>query len=98
MTLRIGPAALILAIYGITLVTAFPAWADADCAAKVKAACTQCHFPTRICENLGKKSQRDWKVTIKRMIRYGLVLNDTDQGDMLKCLLALDRNSGNLCR
>ena len=90
--------ALFLAIYSTTLLAAIPALADQECAAKVLATCTKCHYPARICEKLGKKSKREWNTTIKRMLRYGLVLNDTDQENMLKCLLSLEGNSGNLCK
>lgn len=90
--------AQVLAISWVVLATTIPVRANQGCADKVMATCTKCHIQTRICEKLGKKSKRDWKVTLKRMLRYGLVLNETDQDNMLKCLLSLEKNSGNLCK
>lgn len=67
-----------------------------DCATQVMTTCTKCHYETRICENLAKKSRRDWQVTIKRMLRYGLVLDESGQNSLLECLGSL--KSGMLCK
>lgn len=93
---RIG--ALVLAIIGATLLLTTPVWSGQECADQVLANCSKCHYPVRICEKLGKKSTRDWKVTIKRMLRYGLVLNETDQESILNCLTSLSKDSGKLCK
>jgi len=74
------------------------AQASQECADRVMATCTKCHYPTRICEKLGKKSRRDWQTTIKRMLRYGLVLTDNEQESVLNCLTTLDDKNGILCK
>jgi len=96
--LRASTIALLLAIQGATLLAPIPARAGQDCADQVVATCSKCHYPARICEKLGKKSQRDWQATIKRMLRYGLILNEGDQEKILKCLMSLDMNSDKLCK
>jgi hypothetical protein len=71
---------------------------DMDCTAKVMASCTSCHYQTRICEKLGEKNRRAWKTTIKRMLRYGLVLDEAGQSSMLDCLVALEKDKSKLCK
>lgn len=90
------PTALALTLI-VTLLAVRPVGAEA-CADLVLTSCTSCHYQSRICEKLGQKSRREWKVTIKRMLRYGLVLDDAGQAGMLECLLALEKDSGKLCR
>lgn len=80
-----------------TMLTAIPVWASQTCVDKITATCTKCHYQERICEKLGKNSQREWKKTIKRMLRYGLELNENDQASILKCLVILEGNRGNFC-
>lgn len=88
-TMFIGFAALALTI---------PARAAQDCTDQVMATCTSCHYQARICEKLDKKSKREWQVTLKRMLRYGLVLDETGQGRMLECLVALKKDHTKLCK
>jgi hypothetical protein len=87
---------LALGIAGLVL--AAPARAAQDCAEQVLASCTSCHYQTRVCEKLDKKSKREWKVTLKRMLRYGLVLDEAGQGRMLECLVALGKDHTKLCK
>lgn len=98
MLLKKPAIALLLVISSITLLAAIPVGAGQECVDKIMSTCSKCHYPARICEKLGKKSKREWKTTIKRMLRYGLVLNDSEQESMLRCLLTLEGNSGNLCK
>lgn len=93
--MRISAITLMLIVY---LWTAMPAMAEQDCAAKILANCTSCHYQTRICEKLATKSKKEWKATLKRMLRYGLVLDETGQDGMLECLASLKKDSGKLCR
>lgn len=96
--MKTSTTTMFLTIFSIALMSAIPARANKECTDKVMASCTKCHYQTRICEKLGKKSQRDWKVTTKRMIRYGLILSDSEQESIVKCLLALGKDSGDLCK
>lgn len=75
-----------------------PARAAQDCTDQVLATCTSCHYQARICEKLDKKSKREWQVTLKRMLRYGLVLDETGQGRILECLVALKNDHAKLCK
>lgn len=89
---------LILAMGIAALLPARPAPAAQDCVAELMAHCTSCHYQSRICEKLGQNSKREWKATIKRMIRYGLVLDEANQDTLLKCLVDLKKDSGKLCK
>lgn len=89
---------LILAICTAILLPVRPVPAAQDCVAKLMTHCTSCHYQNRICEKLGQKSKREWKTTIKRMLRYGLVLDETGQDSLLKCLVDLKKDSGKLCK
>lgn len=96
--MKIPATALLLALLGAPLTAPIPAGAGPNCADQVAATCSKCHLPARICEKLGQKNQREWRSTIKRMLRYGLVLDSAGQESMLKCLLSLAKESGNLCK
>lgn len=89
LTMALGIAALSLTV---------TARAAQDCTANVLAACSTCHYQSRICEKLDKKSKREWKVTLKRMLRYGLVLDEAQQDSMLECLVSLKKDRGRLCK
>ncbi len=87
-----------LAIGIATLVLPPQARAAKDCNDDILANCTACHYQTRICEKLDKKSRRDWQATLKRMIRYGLVLDETGQDRVLECLVTLKKDHTKLCK
>lgn len=89
---------LILALCIATLPPARPAPAAQGCVAELMAHCTSCHYQSRICEKLGQKSKREWKATLTRMLRYGLVLDEAGQDTLLKCLVDLKKDSGKLCK
>lgn len=89
---------LVLALCSATLLPARPVPAAQDCVAKLMATCTSCHYQSRICEQLGKKSKRGWQATLKRMLRYGLVLDEAGQETMVECLVDLKKESGRLCK
>lgn len=90
--------ALALAIGLATLTLTIPAQAAKDCEDKIIAICTTCHYQTRICEKLDKKSKREWQTTLKRMLRFGLVLDEAGQGRVLECLMALKKDHGKFCK
>jgi len=89
---------LLAFVLNVLVLPAPPAESAQDCAAKVLATCTSCHYQARICEKLGKKNERDWKVTVKRMVRYGLALDEAAQEGIITCLLALKDDRTKLCR
>jgi len=91
-------AALPLVMGLATLALTIPARAAQDCTDQVLATCTSCHYQTRICDKLDQKNRRDWQETLKRMLRYGLVLDETGQGRVLDCLVALKKDHTKLCK
>lgn len=95
---RQKPIAILLLIQLCAVIPASPIRAVEDCPTLVINTCTSCHYPERICEKLGEKSRRAWQVTIKRMLRYGLALDEAGQEHVLECLLALEDERGKLCR
>lgn len=83
-------------LYGIAVVLVFltgPAIAKAEsmpgCAELLVNRCQSCHYLDRVCGQVGEKSKRRWKATLKRMVtRRGAVLNTKEQEFLLGCLLA----------
>ncbi|MBU0673376.1 MAG: hypothetical protein KJ950_01880 [Proteobacteria bacterium] len=71
--------------------------AGQSCGDLVAANCTKCHYATRICGKLGTKSTRGWKSTIKRMVRYGLSINDENRDQIIDCLVELPPGSAEIC-
>jgi hypothetical protein len=96
--MKTGVITLIMSLCLWDTLTAMPVAAGQDCVDRILATCTSCHYQTRICEKLATKSQREWKTTLKRMLRYGLVLDETGQDTILDCLANLKKDSGKLCR
>lgn len=79
------------------LLTAGPLLASQDCSERLEQNCTSCHYKSRICEKVGKKTKRAWKNTTKRMIRYGLKLDKSELDEITACLVALEDKSGKFC-
>lgn len=48
--------------------------------------CSTCHYLTRVCQKVGKKSKGDWRRSVKRMVRKGAVLSKTEQKLLVECL------------
>lgn len=62
---------------------------DPECAELLRDRCQSCHYLSRVCAQVGKKSKRRWKATLKRMVkRRGAELNKEEQVFLLNCLLA----------
>lgn len=58
------------------------------CAELLRNRCQSCHYLERVCSQVGKKSKRRWKATLKRMVkRRGAKLNKEEQPVLLDCLL-----------
>lgn len=99
MALAKNLIALILAVtIAPPALLATPTLAAQDCSDQVRTSCTACHYQTRICEKLDNKSRRDWRNTLNRMLRYGLVLDEAGQGRILDCLMALKSDHAKLCK
>ena len=80
-----------------TLLLALPVMAGSDCGESLDKHCTSCHYKTRICQKIGAKSKRGWKITVKRMLRYGLRLTKTEEKEIIQCLTALEKGSKLVC-
>lgn len=71
--------------------------AASDCADLITGRCETCHYKTRICDALGKKSRWRWKGTIKNMVRKGAILSKDEQNTLLACLSSSDASVLRLC-
>jgi hypothetical protein len=60
--------------------------------------CEKCHYSTRVCQALEKKSLRKWKRTIERMIRYGAVLSPAEEALLTDCLFSAKTGDKDICR
>jgi hypothetical protein len=53
--------------------------------------CQSCHYLERVCSQVGVKSKRRWKATLKRMVkRRGAELSGDEQEILVGCLTAPD--------
>lgn len=86
-----------IALAATFLLTTTPLWAGQDCSEMLEQNCTSCHYKTRICNKIGKKNKRSWKNTTKRMMRYGLKLDNTELKEITRCLVALEEDSKKFC-
>ncbi|MEN8200409.1 MAG: hypothetical protein ABFR63_10100 [Thermodesulfobacteriota bacterium] len=51
--------------------------------------CQQCHYLERVCNGVGEQSKRQWKATLKRMVkRRGATLEGNEEEELLACLSA----------
>ncbi len=57
------------------------------CAELLQSRCQECHYLSRVCEQVGERSRRGWKATLKRMInRRGAEVTDAERKILLDCL------------
>ena len=89
---------LILLAGALFLTPPLPVMAEQDCADLLEKNCTSCHYNTRICNKIGKKNKRKWKVTVKRMLRYGLKIDKATQNETIACLVSLEKESARFCK
>jgi hypothetical protein len=71
---------------------------DTNCAVLLLSKCDSCHYLTRVCYRLGKKSKRGWKSTLKVMIRRGAQLTKKEQKVLLECLSSPDGEAQSTCK
>ncbi len=58
-----------------------------ECAELLELRCTECHYLERVCKQVGERSKRGWKSTLKRMIKKrGAEVTDSERKLLLGCL------------
>jgi len=63
-----------------------------ECRELLVAKCQKCHYLERVCSKVGKKSERRWKATVKRMVkRRGAELRMDEQMLLVQCLSTPDQ-------
>ena len=60
--------------------------------------CSDCHYLTRVCQKLGKKSKGDWRRSIKRMVRKGAVLSKDEKKLLVGCLHKEEEGAIQACK
>ena len=71
---------------------------DSVCSSIVNDKCTKCHYKTRICAALGKKSPAKWVKTVKFMIKQGAQLTEDERNKVIACLSSLPEGSEVICQ
>ena len=59
---------------------------DLTCQTLMLKKCDDCHYMTRVCYEVGKKSKRKWKRIIKKMVRRGMKVSQNEKDALLVCL------------
>ncbi len=72
-----------------------PAWAETEastgCLELLQDRCQKCHYLSRVCQELGEKSERRWDATLERMVkRRGATLSADEQISLRECLVKPD--------
>jgi len=81
------------------LLAANPAAFAADnCAELLPSKCTGCHNMNRVCQKVGKKSEKRWLRTIKRMEKHGSQLSGSEENVILTCLANPGSGTLQLCK
>ena len=71
---------------------------DTNCTTLLLTKCDSCHYLTRVCYRIGKKSKRGWKRTVKSMVRYGVKLTKEQQEILLECLSSPEGEAQSTCK
>ena len=69
-----------------------------SCKTLLLSKCDSCHYLTRVCYRLGKKSKRGWKSTLKVMIKRGAQLTMQEQEVLLECLSSPESEAQSTCK
>jgi predicted secreted protein len=57
------------------------------CVELLQERCQSCHYLGRVCRQVGEKSKRGWKATLKRMVkRHEAKISKEEQEFLLDCL------------
>ena len=63
--------------------------AKPGCVELLQLRCQECHYLSRVCKEVGERSKRRWKATLKRMVkRRGAEVTKAEQQMLLDCLAA----------
>ncbi|MEW6260780.1 MAG: hypothetical protein AB1547_12870 [Thermodesulfobacteriota bacterium] len=71
--------------------------ADPSPEAAILKSCTVCHGASKICQQIGKKDEAQWKSTIERMVKKGADLPMNQQAAAAAYLADTKAASGPLC-
>lgn len=71
--------------------------ADTSPETAILKSCTVCHGAARICQQIGKKDEAQWKATIERMVKKGADLPANLQAPAAAYLADTKAASGPLC-
>ena len=69
-----------------------------NCAELLNNKCTECHNLERICRKIGRKDEKRWTRMIKRMLKNGAKLSDSEKIEMLNCLVDQTLSTIQLCK
>ena len=69
-----------------------------SCESLLAEKCSSCHYLTRVCQKLGKKSKGDWRRSVKRMVRKGVVLSKAEQKLLVECLHKEEEGARKACK
>ncbi len=89
-------SALVLPLQAVSL--GVNASAADSCETILDTKCTRCHYLTRVCQMLGKKSKRSWRRTIDNMVRRGTDLTSEERNVLLECLSSASPGDDRICK
>jgi len=69
-----------------------------QCAELIDTRCQGCHYKSRICQALGKKSKWKWKRSVGNMVRYGAKLSGPEQKIVIDCLASAPAGADYVCK
>ncbi|WP_028323108.1 hypothetical protein [Desulfatirhabdium butyrativorans] len=91
----LGTGAVVTMLFTLSSAPVFSAEATPDAA--ILKACTVCHGAPKICAQIGKKDEAQWKATIERMVKKGAELPADQQAAAAKYLADPKAASGPVC-
>jgi hypothetical protein len=71
---------------------------ETKCATLLLTKCDACHYLTRVCYRVGKKSRRSWKRSLNAMVRHGTQLTEAQLDTLLACLSEPAPEAEKTCR
>lgn len=75
-----------------------PAAEEKDCASILASRCDECHYRSRICALLGKRSKRQWHRIINNMMDYGAKITDEQREILTNCLYSAPPDADYVCQ
>jgi hypothetical protein len=92
----LGTGAVVTMLFTLSSAPVFSADTPPPEAAILKA-CTVCHGAPKVCAQIGKKDEAQWKATIERMVKKGAELPADQQAAAAKYLADPKAASGPIC-